>query len=224
MFREAGTSIGGRASCAIWLAWPSISVSSTRLNRCSPRAALSRTVVGILAALPMSLDCTGPWRLRRETMRGRGAHKEASDRFRVLGDVASLMDATGDAGYMMALSGDPAGAATFFAESLSFAVDLEARDRISWALLGAGNLAAEGRRGPGRPAACRGRRDPAVDARGPTSQRRRHSGANPRRAATAAWGERLPAAWEEGRALPEERAVAEARAALSAVCERRRIG
>ena len=53
------------------------------------------------------------------------------------------MDATGDAGYMMALSGDPVGAAKFFAESLSLAVDLEARDRISWALLGAGNLAAE---------------------------------------------------------------------------------
>jgi tetratricopeptide (TPR) repeat protein len=68
--------------------------------------------------------------------------KEASDRFRVLGDVASLMDATGDAGYMTALSGDVVGAAKFFAESLSLAVDLEARDRISWAFLGAGNLAA----------------------------------------------------------------------------------
>src|SRR5215210_4134271 len=62
--------------------------------------------------------------------------KEASDRFRVLGDVASVMDTTGDAGYMTALSGDAVGAAKLIAESLSLAMDLEARDRISWALLG----------------------------------------------------------------------------------------
>ena len=52
------------------------------------------------------------------------------------------MDATGDAGYMTVLAGDTVGAAKLFAESLSLAVDLEARDRISWALLGAGNVAA----------------------------------------------------------------------------------
>ena len=53
------------------------------------------------------------------------------------------MDTTGDAAYMTALHGDRRGAARLFAESLALAADLEARDRISWALLGAGNLAAE---------------------------------------------------------------------------------
>lgn len=145
-------------------------------------------------------------------------HKESSDRYRVLGDVASLMDATGDAGYMMALSGDAVGAAKFFAESLSLAVDLEARDRISWALLGAGNLAAE------QGDAARAVRlfasaaaiqqsmqedlRPSVDViqeRILAEQRQRLGESD------------FAAAWEEGRALPEERAVAEASAALSAV-------
>ena len=134
-----------------------------------------------------------------------------------VGDVASLMDATGDAGYMMALSGDPAGAATFFAESLSLAVNLEARDRISWALLGAGNLAAKGDAARAVRLLRRGCRDPAVDARGPASERRRHSGANPCELRQRLGESDYLAAWEEGRALPEERAVAEARAALSAV-------
>src|SRR5918994_4754232 len=144
--------------------------------------------------------------------------KEASDRFRALGDVASLMDATGDAGYMTALSGDLVGAATFFAESLSLAVDLEARDRISWALLGAGNLAAA-KEDPARAvrlfaAAAAIQRSMQKDLRPSVdviqerilSELRRRLGE----------GDYL-AAWEEGRALPEERAVAEARAALSAV-------
>jgi hypothetical protein len=69
--------------------------------------------------------------------------KEASDRYRVLGDVASLMDATGDGGYMTALDGDLVGASKLFNESLNLAVELGARDRISWAILGFGNLAAE---------------------------------------------------------------------------------
>jgi len=144
--------------------------------------------------------------------------KEASDRFRVLGDVASVMDATGDAGYMTALSGDAAGAAKLIAESLSLAMDLEARDRISWALLGVGNLAAakgdaaQAVRLFGAAAAIQQsmQRDlrPSVDViqeRILTDQRQR-------------LGESAYlAAWEEGRALPEERAVAEARAVLSAV-------
>jgi tetratricopeptide (TPR) repeat protein len=144
--------------------------------------------------------------------------KEASDRFRVLGDVASLMDATGDAGYMTALSGDVVGAAKFFAESLSLAVDLEARDRISWAFLGAGNLAAakgDGARGVRLLAAAAAIQQamqedprPSVDTiqeRSLTEQRQR-LGESP-----------YLAAWEEGSALPQERAVAEARAALAAV-------
>ena len=107
----------------------------------------------------------------------------------VLGDVASLMDATGDAGYMMALSGDAVGAAKFFAESLSLAVDLEARDRISWALLGAGNLAAE--QGDAARAVRLLPLPPRSSSRCKRTyvERRRHSGTNPCRAATAAWGE-----------------------------------
>ena len=144
--------------------------------------------------------------------------KEASDRYRVLGDVASLMDATGDAGYMTALSGDAVGAAKFFAESLSLAVDLEARDRISWALLGAGNLAADRETRPG-PSGCS-----PLPPRSSSRCKRTYVPAS-----TSFRSESLPssdsglgrvtilAAWEEGRALPEERAVAEARAALSAV-------
>lgn len=145
-------------------------------------------------------------------------HKEASDRYRSLGDVASLMDATGDAGYMTALSGDAGAAARLFAESLTLAVDLEARDRISWALLGAGNLAAD--KGDavravrlfGAAAAIQQAMQedlrPSVDAiqaRILAEQRQR-----------LGEGEYL-AAWEEGRTLSEERAVAEAQAVLSAV-------
>ncbi|MDF2760757.1 MAG: hypothetical protein K0S99_3392, partial [Thermomicrobiales bacterium] len=145
-------------------------------------------------------------------------HKESSDRYRVLGDVASLMDATGDAGYMMALSGDAVGAAKFFAESLSLAVDLEARDRISWALLGAGNLAAE------QGDAARAVRLFAAAAAIQQSMQEdlRPSVDVIQERILAEQRQRLgesdfAAAWEEGRALPEERAVAEARAALSAV-------
>jgi tetratricopeptide (TPR) repeat protein len=144
--------------------------------------------------------------------------KEASDRFRVLGDIASLMDATGDAGYMTMLAGDAFGAAKFFAESLSLAVDLEARDRISWALLGAGNVA--GAKRDAVPAVrlfaaaaaiqqlMQEDLRPSVDAiqeRILTEQRQRLGESN------------YQAAWEEGRALPQERAVAEARVVLSAV-------
>jgi predicted ATPase/class 3 adenylate cyclase len=144
--------------------------------------------------------------------------KEASDRFRALGDIASLMDAAGDAGYMTALTGDVVGAATFFGESLSLAVDLEARDRISWALLGAGNLAAtqgDAARAVRLLAAAAAIQQsmqedlrPSVDViqeRILTEQRQRLGESS------------YLAAWEEGCALAEERAVAEARATLSAV-------
>jgi predicted ATPase len=144
--------------------------------------------------------------------------EEASNRFRGLGDIASLMDATGDAGYMMALRGDAVAAATRFAESLNLALDLEARDRLSWALLGAGNLAAE--RGDAAPAvrlfaaaaaiqqSLQEDLRPSVDAiqrRILTEQRQRLGESE------------YLAAWEEGRTLSQERAVAEARAVLSAV-------
>jgi predicted ATPase/class 3 adenylate cyclase len=144
--------------------------------------------------------------------------KEASDRFRVLGDVASVMDASGDAAYMTALNGDAVRAATLFAESLSLAMDLEAPDRIGWALLGAGNLAAvqgdaaQAVRLFGSAAAIQlsMQRDlrPSIDAiqeRIMTEQRQR-------------LGEtEYQAAWEEGRTLSQERAVAEAQAVLSAI-------
>src|ERR687898_1022472 len=145
-------------------------------------------------------------------------HKESSDRYRVLGDVASLMDTTGDAGYMTALSGDAVGAAKFFAESLALAVDLEARDRISWALLGAGNLAAE--QGD---AARAVRLLAAADVIQKSMQEDLRPSVDVIQERTLAeLRQRLGetdylAAWEEGRALPEERAVAEARAALSAI-------
>jgi len=143
---------------------------------------------------------------------------EASDRFRVLGDVASVMDASGDAAYMTALNGDAVGAATLFAESLSIAMDLEAPDRISWALLGAADLAAakgdaaQAVRLFGSAAAIQQsmQRDlrPSVDAiqeRIMAEQRQR-------------LGEtEYQAAWEQGRTLSQERAVAEAQAVLSAV-------
>jgi hypothetical protein len=128
------------------------------------------------------------------------------------------MDATGDAGYMTALSGDAVGAATFFAESLTLAMDLEARDRISWALLGAGNLAAA--KGDAAQAV---RLFGAADAIQQLMQRDlRPSVDLIQERILAEQRQRLGesdylAAWEEGRALPEERAVAEARAALSAV-------
>jgi predicted ATPase/class 3 adenylate cyclase len=144
--------------------------------------------------------------------------KEASDRYRVLGDVASLMDTTGDAGYMSTLSGDASAAATFFAESLSLAVDLEARDRISWALLGIGNLAADNgnavqavRLFAAAAAIQQAMQEdlrPSVDAiqERILAKQRQLLGES-----------EYLAAWEEGRALSQERAVAEARAVLSAV-------
>ncbi len=119
---------------------------------------------------------------------------------------------------MTELNGDAVGAATLFAESLSLAMDLEAPDRISWALLGAGNLAAakgdaaQAVRLFGSAAAIQQsmQRDlrPSVDAiqaRIMAEQRQR-------------LGEtEYQAAWEEGRTLSQERAVAEAQAVLSAV-------
>ena len=144
--------------------------------------------------------------------------KEASDRFRVLGDVASVMDASGDAAYMTALNGDAVGAATLFAESLSIAMDLEAPDRISWALLGTGNLAAakgdaaQAVRLFGSAAAIQQsmQRDlrPSVDLiqERILAEQRQQLGES-----------EYKAAWEEGRTLSQERAVAEARAVLSAV-------
>jgi tetratricopeptide (TPR) repeat protein len=144
--------------------------------------------------------------------------EEASHQYRGLGDVASLMDATGDAGYMMALRGDAVAAARFFAESLSLAVDLEARDRISWALLGAGNLAAE--KGDAAPAV---RLFAAADAiRQSLQEDLRPSVDVIQERILAEQRQRLGesdylAAWEEGRALSQERSVAEARAVLSAI-------
>src|SRR5215212_1550890 len=147
--------------------------------------------------------------------------KEASDRFRVLGDVASVMDASGDAAYMTALNGDAVGAATLFAESLSFAMDLEAPDRISWALLGTGNLAAakgdaaQAVRLFGSAAAIQQsmQRDlrPSVDLiqERILAEQRQQLGES-----------EYKAAWEEGRTLSQERAVAEAQAVLSAVTVR----
>jgi tetratricopeptide (TPR) repeat protein len=144
--------------------------------------------------------------------------KEASDRFRVLGDVASLMDTTGDAGYMTALSGDAVAAAKFFAESLTLAVDLEARDRISWALMGAGNLAAE----QGDTARAVRLLAAAAAIQQSMQEDLRPSVDVIQERILAEQRHRLGesdylAAWEEGRALPQERAVAEARAVFSAV-------
>jgi tetratricopeptide (TPR) repeat protein len=145
-------------------------------------------------------------------------HKEASDRYRALGDIASLMDATGDAGYMTALSGDARAAAKFFAESLSLAVDLEARDRISWAVLGAGNLAAmkgdAGRAVRLLAAATAIQQAMQEDLRPSVDVIQERILAEQRQQL----GESdYLAAWEEGLTLSEERAVAEARAILSAV-------
>jgi tetratricopeptide (TPR) repeat protein len=144
--------------------------------------------------------------------------KEASDRYRVLGDVASLMDATGDAGYMTALSGDATGAATFFAESLTLAMDLEARDRISWALLGAGNLAAE----QGDAARAVRLLAAASAIQQSTQEDLRPSVDAIQERILAEQRQRLGesdylAAWKEGRTLPQERAVAEARTVLTGV-------
>jgi predicted ATPase len=66
----------------------------------------------------------------------------AGEQFRRLGDVASVMDAVGDAGYMALLAGDPDRARALLAESLVLATQFDAHDRVSWAVLGAGNLAA----------------------------------------------------------------------------------
>jgi predicted ATPase/class 3 adenylate cyclase len=144
--------------------------------------------------------------------------KEASDRFRVLGDVASVMDASGDAAYMTALNGGAVAAARLFAESLSLAMDLEAPDRVSWALLGAGNLAAA--KGDAAQAV---RLFGAADAIQQSMQRDLRPSVDViQERILSELRQRLGesdylAAWEEGRALPEERAVAEARAVLSAV-------
>src|SRR5215217_4929242 len=142
--------------------------------------------------------------------------KEASDRFRVLGDIASLMDATGDAGYMTGLSGDAAGAAKFFSESLTLAVDLEARDRISWALLGAGNLAAA----KGDPAHAVRLLAAAAAIQQSLQEDLRPSVDTIQARILAEQRQQLGesdylAAWNEGLTLSQERAVAEARAVLS---------
>ena len=158
---------------------------------------------------------------RGDSERAAAGHKEASDRYRVLGDVASLMDATGDAGYMTALHGDLVGAGELFKESLDLAVELGARDRISWALLGVGNLAAE----MGESAQAvrllaaadviqRSMQEdlrPSVDAiqNGILEKQRQVLGESA-----------YLAAWEEGRALLEERAVAEARAVIETLSTR----
>jgi len=119
---------------------------------------------------------------------------------------------------MTALRGEAHAAAQLIAESLTLAVDLEARDRISWALLGAGNLAAM--KGDALGAvrlfaaaatiqqAMQEDLRPSVDViqqRILAEQRQRLGESN------------YQAAWEEGRALPQERAVAEARVVLSVV-------
>ena len=147
--------------------------------------------------------------------------KEASDRYRVLGDVASLMDVTGDGGYMTALHGDLVGASKLFRESLDLAVELGARDRISWALLGVGNLAAE--MGESAQAvrllaaadviqkSMQEDLRPAVD----TIQIQILEEQRQKLGETT-----FAAAWEEGRALLLERAIAEARAVISAVSSR----
>ena len=122
---------------------------------------------------------------------------------------------------MTALNGDIVGAANFFAESLSLAVNLEARDRISWALLGTGNLAAakgDAARAVRLLAAAAAIQQslqedlrPSVDAiqeRILAEQRQR-------------LGEtEYQAAWDEGRTLSQDRAIAEGRAVLSAVAAR----
>ena len=128
------------------------------------------------------------------------------------------MDATGDAGYMTALRGEARAAAQLLTESLTLAVDLEARDRISWALLGAGNLAADTgdalravRLFAAAAAIQQAMQEdlrPSVDViqQRILAEQRQQLGE----------GEYL-AAWEEGRSLSQERAVAEAQAVLSAV-------
>lgn len=143
---------------------------------------------------------------------------DASDRFRGLGDIASVMDTTGDAGYMAGLSGDLIAAGRFLSESLTLALDLEARDRISWALLGIGNLAAQ--RGDAAQAVrllaaaelmqASQKEDlrPSVDiVQERILEQQRQSLGEPAYAA----------AREEGRALSLERAVAEARAVTAAI-------
>ena len=142
--------------------------------------------------------------------------KDASDRYRVLGDVASLMDTTGDAGYMKTLADDVAGAARFFEESLELAVKLRARDRISWALLGIGNLAAKiGESGQAvrlLAAAEVIQRSMQEDLRPSVDViQNRILEEQRQRLGEAAF----TAAWEVGRALQVERAVAEARFVLS---------
>ena len=149
--------------------------------------------------------------------------KDASQRYRDLGDVASLMDATGDAGYMTALHGDIAGAGALFAESLNLAVQLGARDRISWALLGVGNLAAEiGESAQAvrlLAAADLIQRSMQEDLRPSVDSIQNRILAEQRQnlGETA-----FAAAWEEGRALQLERAVAEARAVITSLSTRAR--
>ena len=144
--------------------------------------------------------------------------KEASDRYRVLGDVASLMDATGDAGYMTALSGDAVGRRS----------SLPSRSLWRWtsrhATASVGHFSALATWLPQREMARAAVRlfaaaaaiqqsmqedlRPSVDViqeRILTEQRQRLGESD------------YLAAWEEGCSLSQERAVAEARAVLSAV-------
>jgi predicted ATPase/class 3 adenylate cyclase len=219
LFRDAGDLIGearllrNLASVAIDLGNFAEAESMLRESRAvadrsgNPRSVAD--VVGLCGTLAFA---------REDYDQASALLEEASNQYRGLGDVASLMDATGDAGYMMALRGDAVAAARFFAESLSLAVDLEARDRISWALLGAGNLAAE--KGDAAPAV---RLFAAADAiRQSLQEDLRPSVDVIQERILAEQRQRLGesdylAAWEEGRALSQERSVAEARAVLSAI-------
>ena len=77
LFREAGISLAKHGSSVTWPAWPSISASSKRLSRCSPRAAPSPTGAATHAVSRTSLACVGRWpspgatmrRLRRDSRR-----------------------------------------------------------------------------------------------------------------------------------------------------------
>jgi predicted ATPase len=158
---------------------------------------------------------------RGDYARATGALKDASDRYRILGDLASLMDATGDAGYITALCGDLVGAGRFLTESLNLAVELGARDRISWALLGAGNLAA----GMGDSAQA-----VRLLAAADVIQQSMQEDLRPsvyeiqtriREEQRQSLGDfTYLAAWDEGSTLPIEQAVAEARDVMAALSTR----
>jgi predicted ATPase/class 3 adenylate cyclase len=142
----------------------------------------------------------------------------ASDQFRGVSDLASVMDMTGDAGYMTALKGDRAGASRLFAESLNLALALGARDRISWALLGAGTIAASG----GDAAQAVRLLAAAEMIRQSLHEDLRPAVSSVQERITAELRERLGdaafrAAWDEGRALSPERAATEAREILENV-------